>query len=61
MNRLYPSNVFAAFPQQAVTEAQRCDLASAILFIKSMGIDNIKAFECIDELPPEHVALALEV
>ncbi|CEO95545.1 unnamed protein product (mitochondrion) [Plasmodiophora brassicae] len=53
--RLYTEETFDTLDEVAVPEIQRCNLASVVLQLKSLGIDDILGFEFMD--PPKKQSL----
>jgi ATP-dependent helicase HrpA len=59
--RLYDEMDFLSRPQFATPEVRRSDLASTIVHIKSLGIDDIEALPWLDPPRPESVREGLTV
>lgn len=58
--RLCTEAAFEALPEGGVPEAQRADLAGAVLRLKALGVDNLLAFDWPARPPAEAVVRALE-
>ncbi|XP_072976734.1 probable pre-mRNA-splicing factor ATP-dependent RNA helicase DEAH3 [Typha angustifolia] len=58
--RLYPEKFFTAFTLQVSPEILRANLASTLLLMKRLGIDDISHLDLMDPPPPETIARALE-
>ncbi|KAG6819228.1 hypothetical protein H0H93_013971 [Arthromyces matolae] len=58
--RLYPQNNFELLPYSTPAEITRVDMATPILQLKSLGIDDLMKFEWISAPPAEVVLRALE-
>ena len=56
--RLYPQSKFLKLAKYTLPEVLRCDLTSAILQLKTMGVD-LTRFELIDTPSPEAIQLAV--
>ena len=59
--RLCTEEDFKALPDSSVPEMQRCELASTVLQLKAMGIDNIMKFDWLAPPPAETMIRALEL
>lgn len=59
--RLCTQEDFQALPDSSVPEMQRCELASTVLQLKAMGIDNIMKFDWLAPPPAETMIRALEL
>ncbi|MBE7179700.1 MAG: ATP-dependent RNA helicase [Terriglobus roseus] len=59
--RLYTEAAFAALPAAASPEAQRSNLAPAVLQLKALGVDNVARFDFVAAPPAELLARALEL
>ena len=59
--RLCTEEDFQALPDSSVPEMQRCELASTVLQLKAMGIDNIMKFDWLAPPPAETMIRALEL
>lgn len=59
--RLCTEEGFQALPDSSVPEMQRCELASTVLQLKAMGIDNIMKFDWLAPPPAETMIRALEL
>jgi len=59
--RLCTEEDFLALPDSSVPEMQRCELASTVLQLKAMGVDNIMKFEWLAPPPAETMIRALEL
>ena len=59
--RLYTEEAFSRLPVSAVPEIQRSNLASVVLQLKALGIDNIARFNFISSPPSQLVVRALEL
>ena len=59
--RLCTEADFKALPDSTVPEMQRCELASTVLQLKAMGIDNIMKFDWLAAPPAETMIRALEL
>lgn len=53
--RLFPEAAFHDLPETTVPEIQRSNLASVVLQLKAIGVDDVLTFEFID--PPPRTAL----
>ncbi|KAH0584186.1 putative ATP-dependent RNA helicase DHX35 [Termitomyces sp. J132] len=58
--RLYPPSVFESLPYSTPAEVTRVDMATPILQLKSLGIDDLMKFEWVSAPPAEIVLRALE-
>ena len=58
--RLYPESVFGKLPRSTPPEVTRIDMATPILQLKSLGIDDLMKFEWVSAPPSEIVLRALE-
>lgn len=58
--RLYPSSIFDSLPRATAPEITRVDMTTAILQLKSLGIDDLMKFEWVTAPPAETVLRALE-
>eukprot|EP01112_Ceratiomyxa_fruticulosa_P016806 TRINITY_DN5128_c1_g1_i2.p1 TRINITY_DN5128_c1_g1~~TRINITY_DN5128_c1_g1_i2.p1 ORF type:complete len:669 (-),score=138.73 TRINITY_DN5128_c1_g1_i2:49-2055(-) len=59
--RLYSETEYNNLTQNSVPEIQKTNLATVLLQIKAMGIDNILKFDFLDKPPLENMARALEL
>jgi len=59
--RLCTEDHFLALPDSSVPEMQRCELASTLLQLKAMGIDNVMKFDWLAPPPAETMIRALEL
>ncbi|KAI5458110.1 P-loop containing nucleoside triphosphate hydrolase protein [Mariannaea sp. PMI_226] len=59
--RLYTEQSYQALPEANIPEIQRSNLASVILQLKALGIDNIVRFDFLSPPPAELVSKALEL
>lgn len=59
--RLCTEEDFLALPDSSVPEMQRCELASTVLQLKAMGIDNVMNFDWLAPPPAETMVRALEL
>jgi ATP-dependent RNA helicase DDX35 len=59
--RLYTEEAFSRLPDSTVPEIQRSNLASIVLQLKALGIDNIARFNFISSPPSQLVVRALEL
>lgn len=59
--RLCTEEDFLALPDSSVPEMQRCELASTVLQLKAMGIDNVMKFDWLAPPPAETMIRALEL
>ena len=59
--RLCTEEHFLALPDSSVPEMQRCELASTVLQLKAMGIDNVMKFDWLAPPPAETMIRALEL
>ena len=59
--RLCTEAAFHALPDSSVPEMQRCELASTVLQLKALGIDNIMKFDWLAPPPAETMIRALEL
>lgn len=59
--RLCTEDAFQALPDSSVPEMQRCELASTVLQLKALGIDNIMKFDWLAPPPAETMIRALEL
>ncbi|XP_064610368.1 probable ATP-dependent RNA helicase DHX35 [Liolophura sinensis] len=59
--RLYTEESFLQLPKTAVPEMQRCNLASPILQLKALGIDNILRFNFLSAPPAQNMVNGLEL
>ncbi len=57
---LMPEPAFASLELQTPPEMQRCALASTVLQLKALGIDNVVRFDFLSAPPPHALAHALE-
>ena len=57
---LMPELAFDALEPQTPPEMQRCALASTVLQLKALGIDNVARFDFLSPPPPQALANALE-
>lgn len=58
--RLYPASQYEAMKEFQLPEMQRCDLATAILQIKALGIHNIVRFDFPSPPPSKNLLHAIE-
>ncbi|CAG8552421.1 8284_t:CDS:10 [Ambispora gerdemannii] len=58
--RLYTEEEFQKMEEDTVPEIKRCNLASVILLLKALGIDNVLDFEYLDSPPRNSLTRALE-
>lgn len=58
--RLYTEEHFRSLRPNSVPEMQKCNLASVVLQLKALGIDNILGFDWMAPPPPDSLASALE-
>ena len=58
--RLYTESTFKLLPDSTIPEIQRSNLASVILQLKGLGIDNIVRFKFLDPPPSRLVSRAFE-
>ena len=58
--RLYPASEYEKMKEFQLPEMQRCDLASAILQIKALGIHNIVRFDFPSPPPSKNLLQAIE-
>ena len=58
--RLYPERVWASLADTTVPEIRRCNLASVVLQLKALGINNVARFDYMDAPPREALCRALE-
>jgi ATP-dependent RNA helicase DDX35 len=58
--RLYPVGEFEKMKEFQLPEMQRCDLASAILQIKALGIHNVVRFDFPSPPPSKNLLQAIE-
>jgi ATP-dependent RNA helicase DDX35 len=59
--RLYTEEAFSRLTDSAIPEIQRSNLASIVLQLKALGIDNIARFNFISSPPSQLVARAFEL
>ncbi|CAD6499519.1 BgTH12-03631 [Blumeria graminis f. sp. triticale] len=59
--RLYTESEYQALPEVTVPEIQRSNLASMILQLKALGIDNVARFSFITPPPSELIIRGLEL
>ncbi|KAL3480120.1 ATP dependent RNA helicase [Aspergillus californicus] len=59
--RLYTQQAYERLPEATVPEIQRANLASVIMQLKSLGIDNIVRFDFLTSPPADLVIRALEL
>ena len=59
--RLYTQSTYESLPETTVPEIQRSNLASVILQLKALGIDNILRFDFLTSPPAELIIRALEL
>ncbi|KAL0047023.1 hypothetical protein WJX82_004418 [Trebouxia sp. C0006] len=59
--RLCTEDHFLALPDSSVPEMQRCELASTLLQLKAMGVDNVMKFDWLAPPPAETMIRALEL
>lgn len=59
--RLCTEEDFQALPDSTSPEIQRCELASTVLQLKALGIDNIMKFDWLAPPPAETMIRALEL
>ena len=59
--RLYTQSAFENMPNVTVPEIQRSNLASTILQLKALGIDNVLRFDFFTPPPAELITRALEL
>lgn len=59
--RLCTEEAFRALPDNSVPEMQRCELASTVLQLKALGIDNVMKFDWLAPPPAETMIRALEL
>lgn len=59
--RLYTEESYNKLPDQIPPEIQRSDLASTVLYLKALGIDNIIRFDFPSKPPPKNLLSALEL
>ncbi|KAI9811431.1 MAG: hypothetical protein M1827_005414 [Pycnora praestabilis] len=59
--RMYPESAYNALPEASVPEIQRSNLASVILQLKALGIDNIARFDFFTSPPAALIIRALEL
>ena len=58
--RLYTEEDFGNLPDQTPPEMRRTDLASTVLHLKALGIDNILRFNFPSPPPAKNLLAALE-
>jgi ATP-dependent RNA helicase DHX8/PRP22 len=59
--RLYTREAFAALPATTAPEIQRSNLASVVLQLKALGVEDVLSFDLPDPPPRAAVARALEL
>ncbi|KAL7926491.1 P-loop containing nucleoside triphosphate hydrolase protein [Trichoderma austrokoningii] len=59
--RLYTEDAYQALPETNPPEIQRSNLASTILQLKALGIDNVVRFDFLSAPPSELMSKALEL
>lgn len=59
--RLYPETEFEKMKQYTPPEMQRCDLASVVIQLKALGIDNISKFDFLSAPPSKNLINTLEL
>ena len=59
--RLYTQSVYQSLPEATVPEIQRSNLASSLLQLKALGIDNVLRFDFLTPPPAELIIRALEL
>ncbi|KAL7933366.1 P-loop containing nucleoside triphosphate hydrolase protein [Trichoderma chlorosporum] len=59
--RLYTENAYQTLPETNPPEIQRSNLASTILQLKALGIDNVVRFDFLSAPPSELMSKALEL
>ncbi|KAE9964717.1 hypothetical protein EG328_010265 [Venturia inaequalis] len=60
--RLYTKyNYYQELQEEPIPEIQRSDLTSAVLFLKTIGVDNIIDFDFLDAPSPEALIKSLEL
>jgi len=58
---LYTQSAYKSLPEATVPEIQRSNLASVILQLKALGIDNVLRFDFLTPPPAELIVRALEL
>ncbi|KNC49585.1 DEAH box polypeptide 16 [Thecamonas trahens ATCC 50062] len=58
--RLYPESAFSDLPAQPVPEIRRANLASVILLLKAVGVDDVLNFDYMEPPSIESLTAALE-
>lgn len=58
--RLYPERVWASLADTTVPEIRRCNLASVVLQLKALGVNNVARFDFMDAPPRDALCRALE-
>lgn len=59
--RLYTQSAYERLPEATVPEIQRSNLASSVLQLKALGIDNVLRFNFLTPPPAELIIRALEL
>lgn len=59
--RLYTEESFHELAEQIPPEIQRSDLATTVLYLKALGIDNISRFDFPSKPPAKNLLSALEL